>query len=197
MYVYSMLSMVAMMPAKPSTAILGMSRGEAPAFFGVLPLGVVWELPGFCTLAAHWYLPLMTLFWPVSALKVVQSAETSPELWRLKPPRQSLRAGSLTLPMVRIYQLTLGFETNIPGKVSVEIECTANTLERGEANIGQDGVVLHLASTSDCLEDWKGNICEQLVAIDGQSPADRGKIDSGECIQSTLVDSKIAGGVHE
>lgn len=62
--------------------------------------GVVPALPGLATLPAHWYLPLMTLFAPVSALNVAQSVVRSPVDWMLKAPRLSLSAGRETLHYV-------------------------------------------------------------------------------------------------
>lgn len=83
----------------PTKVFAGLYAREASLFLvdeAVLD-GLELALPGLATLPTHWYLPLMTLLAPVSALNVAQSVVRSPVDWMLKAPRLSLRAGSETL----------------------------------------------------------------------------------------------------
>ena len=84
----------------PMTAFEEMSRWRASLFLVAEPeepVEVLLAEPGLLSLLSHVNWPLITLLEPDSALKVLQSALMSLELWRLKAPRQSEREGRVTL----------------------------------------------------------------------------------------------------
>lgn len=58
-------------------------------------------------------------------------------------------------------------------------------------------IILNLDSAVNRLEDWKGDVVQLRIAIDGQCSADKGQVDSRKVGQGALVDSKVSGKVLE
>jgi hypothetical protein len=96
--IYNVPMKAATAPRSPSSRPpLGIWIEMALPFFAPVPL--VPMPPGLETLPEHVYTPLITLLLPCSPSKVLQSRVVALDC-RLKPPRQSFNAGSVTLELL-------------------------------------------------------------------------------------------------